>query len=86
MIWWVLGLTVLSILSYLADVGMIRFQGLRVPGLNASPLSLLILLAAAGLLVRMLWLRKQARREMLEKKIRELEGKLAGLAGPKTGG
>ncbi|MDH4272148.1 MAG: hypothetical protein OEW18_09250 [Candidatus Aminicenantes bacterium] len=83
MIWWVLGLAVLSILSYLSDVGVVDLQRLRVPFLNASLLSVLILLAAAGILARMLWMKKRGRREQLEKKIQDLEGKLASLGSPK---
>ncbi len=84
MIWWVLGLTILSVLSYLTDVGVLNLDAVRVPFLNASPLSVLILLAAASLLVRMLWLKRRRRREFLEKKIRDLESKLAALAGPEV--
>jgi hypothetical protein len=80
MILWVLLLAVLSILSYLSDVGVISFLNLRVPVLNASLLSLLILLAAAGLLFRMLHMKRKGQREKTQKKIQELEGKLAGLA------
>lgn len=80
MIWWVLVLAVLSILSYLSDVGVLALQNIRVPGLNASLLSLLILLSAAGLLSRMLYMRKKGRREEMEKKIKELESKLASLS------
>jgi len=83
MIWWVLGLAVLSILSYLSDVGVINLQGLRVPFLNASLLSVLILLAAAGILARMLFMRRRGRREEMQNRIRELEGKLAALGTPK---
>ncbi|MBN2409514.1 MAG: hypothetical protein JXE07_07225 [Candidatus Aminicenantes bacterium] len=77
MIWWVLGLTVLSILSYLSDVGVLDLRSLRVPFLNASLLSVLILLAAAGILARMLWMKRRGRTEKLEKRIRDLEGKPA---------
>jgi hypothetical protein len=83
MIWWVLSLTVLSILSYLSDVGVVDLQQLKVPFLNASLLSVLILLAAAGILARMLWMKKRGRREKLEKKIQDLEGKLASLGSQK---
>ena len=79
MIWWVLGLVVLSILSYLSDVGVFDLRSLRVPFLNASLISVLILLAAAGLTSRMLWLKRKGRREELEKKIRDLEEKLGAL-------
>ncbi len=79
MIWWVLSLVVLSILSYLSDVGLVDLEDLRVPFLNASLLSVLILLAAAGILARMLWMKRKGRKEQLEKKIQDLEGKLASL-------
>jgi len=83
MIWWVLGLAVLSILSYLSDVGVMRLQALRVPFLNASILSVLILLAAAGILARMLFMKKKGRREELQKRIRDLETKLGALGSQK---
>jgi hypothetical protein len=83
MIWWVLSLAVLSILSYLSDVGVIDLQNLRVPFLNASLLSVLILLAAAGILARMLSMKRKGRKEQLEKKIQDLEGKLASLGSQK---
>jgi hypothetical protein len=83
MIWWVLSLAVLSILSYLSDVGVIDLQNLRVPFLNASLLSVLILLAAAGILARMLLMKRKGRKEQLEKKIQDLEGKLASLGSQK---
>lgn len=79
MTWWVLGLAVLSILSYLSDVGAIGLGNLRVPFLNASLVSVLLLLAAAGLQARMLWMKRRGRREQLEQRIRDLEGKLASL-------
>jgi cytochrome c oxidase subunit IV len=79
MIWWVLGLAVLSILSYLSDVGVINLQGMRVPFLNASLLSVLILLAAAGILSRMLYMKRKGRREKLQQRIQDLESKLAAL-------
>jgi hypothetical protein len=80
MIWWVLFLAVLSILSYLSDVGVISFLNLRVPGLNVSLLSLLILLSAAGLLLRIWSMKRRGQREKMQQKIRELEARLAALA------
>ena len=77
MIWWVLSLAVLTILSYLADVGVLSFlQDLKVPGLNASILSILILLCTAGILARMLIMAKKGEKESLSKKVSELEEKL----------
>ncbi len=83
MIWWVLGLAVLSILSYLSDVGVVNLHDLRVPFLNASLLSVLILLAAAGILARMLSMKRRGRREEMQRRIQELESKLAALGSPK---
>jgi cytochrome c oxidase subunit IV len=83
MIWWVLGLAVLSVLSYLSDVGVINLQGMRVPFLNASLLSVLILLAAAGIMARMLFMKRKGRREALQKRIQDLENKLAALGAQK---
>lgn len=80
MIWWVLALAVLSILSYLSDLAILTFLDFKVPVLNASLLSLLILLATLGLLSRILWMKRKGQREHMEKKIQELEGKLAALA------
>ncbi len=80
MIWWVLILALLSILSYLSDVGILTFLNIPVPVINASLLSLFILLSALGLLSRILYMKKKGRREKMEKRIQELEGKLASLA------
>jgi len=82
MVWWVLFLAVLSILSYLTDVGMMTWLSVRVPFLNASLLSVLILLAAAGVLVRILWMRKKGRREEMARRIDSLERKLRSLGSP----
>lgn len=77
MVWWILWLALLTILSYLTDVGVISFmQVWRIPVLNASPLSLLILLATAGLLVRTLWMRRRGEKEKMVKRIEDLEKKL----------
>jgi pheromone shutdown protein TraB len=79
MVWWVLFLAVLSILSYLADVGVLPWLSVRVPFLGASLLSVLILLSAAGILARVLVMRRRGKREAMEKRIRELEKKLGAL-------
>lgn len=77
MIWWVFALAVLTILSYLSDVGVLTFlQNLKIPALNASILSILILLCTAGILARMLWMTKKGEKESLAKKVNELEEKL----------
>lgn len=74
MIWWIFILAVLTILSYLTDVGLISFlQNLKVPFLNASIMSILVLLCMAGVLGRMLWMVKRGEKETLAQRIHELE-------------
>lgn len=77
MIWWILSLAVVSILSYLSDVGIFAFmQDLRVPFFNASICSILILLCMLGVLVRSLHMAKIGEKEFLRKKIDETEKQL----------
>lgn len=78
MVWWVFGLVIVTILSYLSDVGVITFmQNWKVPLLNASVLSLLILLCLIGLLARMMRMSRRGEKEALKQKIKELERKIA---------
>lgn len=74
MIWWVLSLTILTILSYLADIGtLVFFRNLRIPFLNASLLSVLLLLCTLGILVRMLLMRSRGEKEKLRMTVSRLE-------------
>ncbi len=82
MILWVLALAILTILSYLSDVGIITFmRTLRIPFLNASLLSILILLCTAGILGRMLLMARRGEKESLRERIIELEKNLKTLPG-----
>jgi hypothetical protein len=77
MIVWVIVLTVLAVLSYLSDVGVLPFlQDLRIPFLNASIMSILLLLCAAAMLIRVLVKMKQREKEALGTKITALETEL----------
>ena len=79
MIWWVFLLVVLAVLSYLNDTGALSVLGnVRIPFLQASLLSFLILICAAGILIRMLWMRKKGEKEGLRERIARLEKELAG--------
>jgi hypothetical protein len=85
MIWWVLALAAVAILSYLADVGVLEFlQEVKVPGLQVSTLSILILLCMLGILFRMLRKTKRGLRESLAKRIQILEEEVAALKKVKT--
>jgi hypothetical protein len=79
MIWWVFLLVILSVLSYLNDTGVLSvLQNVRIPFLHASLLSFLILICAAGILLRMLWKKKRGEKENLRERIVRLEKELAG--------
>jgi hypothetical protein len=76
MIWWVLVLAVLTILSYLADAGVwTLLQDIRIPLLNASLLSVLLLLCTLGILVRMLVKKNKGEKEKLRLMVDRLEQK-----------
>jgi len=76
MIGWILVLAVLTILSYLADAGVwTLLQDIRIPFLNASLLSVLLLLCTLGILLRMLSMRSKGEKEKLRSMVRELEKK-----------
>ncbi len=82
MIWWVFLLVVVTSLSYLSDVGALTFlQDLRIPFLNASLLSVLILLCLIGLLARMMKMAKKGEKEALREKVSQLEKELSDLKG-----
>lgn len=84
MVWWVLILAVVATLSYLSDMGILAFmQDLRVPFLNASLTSILVLLCTVGLLGRMLMKMKKGKKESLADRIIELEKKMISLYGKK---
>ncbi|MCK4759637.1 MAG: hypothetical protein KAT69_06280 [Candidatus Aminicenantes bacterium] len=77
MVVWVIILTVLAVLSYLSDIGVLPFlQDLRIPFLNASIMSVLLLLCAVVMLIRVLLKIKQKEKEMLGTKITALEEEL----------
>ena len=77
MIVWVIVLAVLATLSYLSDIGVLPFlQDLRIPFLNASIMSVLLLLCAVAMLIRVLLKMKQKEKEMLGTKITALEEEL----------
>lgn len=79
MVWWVFLLVILSVLSYLNDTGVLSvLQNVRIPFLQASLLSFLILVCAAGILIRMLWMKKRGEKEKLRERIVRLEKELAG--------
>lgn len=82
MIWWVFLLVSVTILSYLSDVGILTFlQDFRLPFLNASLMSIMVLLCLIGLLARMMKMSKKGEKEALREKVKQLEKELSDLKG-----
>ena len=78
MIWWVGFMVILTVLSYLNDTGVISFlHDMRIPFLDASLLSFLILVGTAGILIRMLMKKRQGEKELLKERVRRLERELS---------
>lgn len=75
-------MVVITSLSYLSDVGLLAFlQEWKVPVLNASLLSVLLLLCLVGLLSRLMLMSKKGEKEALKDKVRQLEKELSDLKG-----
>ncbi len=80
MLWWIFALVIVTILSYLVDVGYFPFlHDAKVPVVNGSIMSFLILLCTLGILGRMLYMSRKGQMENLQKKVEELEKELAAL-------
>jgi hypothetical protein len=78
MIWWVGFMVILTVLSYLNDTGVISFlKNVRIPFLDASLLSLLILVGTAGILIRMLLKKRRREKEGLKERVKRLEQELS---------
>ena len=85
MLIWIFLLAILTILSYLSDIGVFPVLNTwRVPLLNASLMSFLILLSLIIMLVRILGKLKKKEREALGARVVELEKELKSLK-EKTG-
>ncbi|UCE40815.1 MAG: hypothetical protein JSV17_15425 [Candidatus Aminicenantes bacterium] len=82
MVWWIFLMVIVTCLSYLADYGLLAFmKEWRVPLLNASLLSVLLLLCLIGLLSRMMLMTKKGEKEALREKVKQLEKELSDLKG-----
>jgi hypothetical protein len=82
MILWVFLMVVVTCLSYLSDVGLLAFmQELRIPFVDASMLSVLLLLCLIGLLYRMAKMSKKGEKEALQERVKQLEKELSNLKG-----
>lgn len=77
MIIWIIILSIITVLSYLADVGVLPILNeLRIPFLNASIVSILLLVVTVVMLVRILIKIKSREKELMGTKITQLEREL----------
>jgi hypothetical protein len=82
MILWIFLMVIMTCLSYLSDVGLLAFmQELRIPFVDASMLSVLLLLCLIGLLYRMAKMSKKGEKEALQERVKQLEKELSNLKG-----
>ena len=76
MIAWAFVVVVMSILSYLADVGVISILNLRIPVLGASLMSVVLLLCGLGMMGRIKYMVSKGEKENLHDKVKKLEQRL----------
>ena len=76
MIVWAFVVVVMSILSYLADVGVISILDLRIPVLGASLMSAVLLLCGLGMMGRIKYMVSKGEKENLLDKVKKLEKRL----------
>jgi type VI protein secretion system component VasK len=78
MILWVFLMVIVTCLSYLSDVGLLAFlKDMRIPFVDASMLSVLLLLCLIGLLYRMAKMSKKGEKEALRERVKQLEKELS---------
>lgn len=77
MIVWIIILAIITVLSYLADIGVFIFLNeMRIPFLNASIVSVLLLAVTVVMLIRILIKIKTREKELMGTKITQLEREL----------
>ena len=80
MILWIFLMVTVTCLSYLSDIGLLAFlEELRIPFVDASMLSVLLLLCLIGLLYRMAKMSKKGEKEALRERVKQLEKELSDL-------
>ncbi|MCK4249062.1 MAG: hypothetical protein KAX15_04715 [Candidatus Omnitrophica bacterium] len=77
MIAWSFMVVFIAIVSYLVDVGVISFLDMKAPVLEASVMSVILMLCGLGMMFRVGAMMKKGARESMRERIEELEALLA---------
>jgi Kef-type K+ transport system membrane component KefB len=81
MLWWTVILIVLVVLSFISQLGILFSLQVKFPVLSALFLNILILASLVAVLYRILTKRKKGEKEVLLKKIQDLEQEVETLKG-----
>ncbi len=76
MIWWILSVVVVSLLSYLADVGVLVILREPVPFLGGSTISVVLMGCCIGMLLRIGRLSRRKEKESMKNRVDHLEDQL----------
>ena len=80
MLYWILTLVAVSLLSYLADVGVVPILRAPVPFLGGSTISVILMVVCMGMLLRIARLMRRGERETREERVEHLQNELGRLA------
>ncbi len=73
---WMFALMIISLLSYLADMGFLSFLREPVPYIRGSTISVIMMICWIGMMARVAKLARRGRREKLKERVDHLEGEL----------
>lgn len=76
MIWWILSVVAVSLLSYLADVGVLAILREPVPFLGGSTISVALMGCCIGMLLRIGRLSRRKEKESMKHRVNHLEDQL----------
>ena len=79
MIGWIILVSVVALLSYLADVGVLTILGEPVPFFGGSAISVILMISCIMMLLRAAKMSKKGEKEMLREQVDELEQELKSL-------
>lgn len=77
MITWIIVVTVVALLSYLADVGVLDILSRPVPFFGGSTISVILMLTCIMMLLRATKLSKKGEKEALRAQVEDLKSQLA---------
>lgn len=76
MIGWIVVVAITALLSYLADVGVLKLLGEPVPFFGGSTISVILMVVCVMMLLRAMRMSKKGEKELLRERIEKLEQEL----------